>query len=118
VWAPRGRGPLTLVLPARPGLPPELVSSAGVGVRRSPHALADALVAAFGRPVTASSANLSGAPPAHTTAEVRAIFGTRVHILDGGPAAGAPPSTVAQVDAAGRVTILRVGALDPARLSE
>ena len=57
-------GPLTLVLPARPGLPASLVSDGGVGVRRSPHPLADALVAAFGGPVTATSANLSGRPAA------------------------------------------------------
>jgi L-threonylcarbamoyladenylate synthase len=107
-------GPLTLVLPARPGLPEPLVSEGGVGVRRSPHPLADALVAAFGGPVTATSANLSGRPAALTAAEVVAAFGDALHLLDGGDAPGAPPSTVARVAADGTVTILRAGALDPA----
>jgi len=111
-------GPLTLVLPARAGLPEPLVSDGGVGVRRSPHALATQLVAAFGRPVTATSANLSGQPAAVEAAEVRAVFGAELHILDGGRAPGAPPSTVARVADDGTLTILRAGALDPARLSE
>jgi len=109
-------GPLTLVLPARPGLPEPLVSDGGVGVRRSPHAVADALVAAFGRPLTATSANLSGLPPALRADEVRATFGDAVHLLDGGDAPGAAPSTVARIDDDGTVTILRAGALDPALL--
>jgi L-threonylcarbamoyladenylate synthase len=108
-------GPLTLVLPALAELPDALVSGGGVGVRRSPHALADALVAAFGGPVTATSANLAGEPPAMSAAEVRRRFGARVHVLEG-DAGGAPPSTVAQVAADGTLTILRAGALDPARL--
>lgn len=111
-------GPLTLVLPARAGLPEPLVSDGGVGVRRSPHPLAAQLVAAFGGPVTATSANLSGQPAAVEAAEVRAVFGDRLHVLDGGRAPGAPPSTVARVGDDGTLTILRAGALDPARLSE
>ena len=39
-------GPLTLVLPAVPSLPPQLVADGGVGVRRSPHPIADARVRA------------------------------------------------------------------------
>jgi L-threonylcarbamoyladenylate synthase len=111
-------GPLTLVLPALPSLPEALVVDGGVGVRRSPHPVADALVARFGGPVTATSANPSGAPAAHQAAAVAAMFGDRVHVLDGGDAPGAPPSTVARIGDDGTVTILRAGALDPARLTE
>jgi L-threonylcarbamoyladenylate synthase len=107
-------GPLTLVLPALASLPPALVSDGGVGVRRSPHPIADALVRQFGGPVTATSANLQGQPPAFHAGEIR----LPVHILDGGPAPGAPPSTVARVADDGTVTILRAGALDPALLTE
>jgi L-threonylcarbamoyladenylate synthase len=111
-------GPLTLVLPARPGLPEALLADGQVGVRHSPHPIADALVRAFGRPVTATSANRSGAPPAVAADEVRAIFGDAVQVLDGGPAPGAPPSTVARVSESGELWILRAGALDPALLPE
>jgi L-threonylcarbamoyladenylate synthase len=103
-------GPLTLVLPARPELPAPLVGPHGVGARISSHPLATALVRACGVPLTATSANPSGAPPARTAAEVRAAFGDRVHVLDGGPTAGGPPSTVAAV-VGERVVVLRPGAI-------
>ena len=63
-------GPLTLVLPARAELPETIVSGSGVGARHSSHALATQLVTAFGGPLTATSANLAGQPPALTAAEV------------------------------------------------
>jgi L-threonylcarbamoyladenylate synthase len=109
-------GPLTLVLPARAGLPEPLVLEGGVGARKSPHPIADALCEALGAPLTATSANLSGAPPAMTAAEVRAAFGDRVHVLDGGRAGGGKPSTVVRVADDGTLTILRAGAIDPAQL--
>src|SRR5262245_5678677 len=86
-------GPLTLVLPAVPSLPPQLGADGGVGVPPSPHAVADALVGRFGGPGTATAATLSGEPAAMSAAEIR----LPVHILDGGPAPGAPPSIVARV---------------------
>jgi L-threonylcarbamoyladenylate synthase len=108
-------GPLTLVLPARPELPEALVLDGGVGVRRSPHPVADALCAAFG-PITATSANHSGQPAAITADEVRAAFGDRVHLLDGGRAGGGKPSTVVRVDEDGHLTIVRAGAIDSSQL--
>jgi L-threonylcarbamoyladenylate synthase len=115
-------GPLTLVLPARADLPKSLaealVLDGGIGVRRSPHPIADALTQAFGRPITATSANPSGQPAAVRASQVWDYFGDSLYILDGGDAPGAPPSTVARVDDSGQITILRAGALDPARLQE
>ncbi len=52
-------GPLTLVLPARADLPPELTAGSGViGVRVSSHPIARALSAVVGEPITATSANV------------------------------------------------------------
>jgi L-threonylcarbamoyladenylate synthase len=103
-------GPLTLVLPARSGLPAPLRGPHGIGVRISSHPLATALVHACGVPLTATSANRAGAPPARTPAEVRAAFGTSVHLLDGGPTVGGAPSTVAAVVGT-EVRVLRPGAV-------
>ena len=109
-------GPLTLVVPAREGLPPEVVGpDGGVGVRVSNHPLAAALARALGEPITATSANRSGQPPATTAAAARAALGGEVAVyLDGGVCAGTP-STVVAVDQAGRLRIIRPGAiaLDP-----
>jgi L-threonylcarbamoyladenylate synthase len=89
-------GALTLVLPARPVLPAELTAGTGtVGVRLSSHPVARGLVRALGGPVTAPSANPSGAAPPTTAAEVlRAFSGAIALVLDGGPTPGGQPSTV------------------------
>ncbi len=64
-------GPLTLLLPARHGLPEPLLSAGGkAAVRVSPHPLAARLAHLAGGVLTASSANLSGRPPARTLEEL------------------------------------------------
>jgi L-threonylcarbamoyladenylate synthase len=88
-------GPLTLALPARAGLPAAILSEGCVAARVSPHPLAAALVRAVGSPITATSANRSGAPPTRTVGEALAQFeGRSIHVLDGGPTPGGAPSTL------------------------
>jgi L-threonylcarbamoyladenylate synthase len=110
-------GPLTLVLPARHDIPRPLVNtSGGVGVRISSHPLARKLVDMFGRPITATSANPSGQPAAHTTAQARAYFSGAVEIfVDGGKLTAPSPSTVAEV-VGEKVAIIRHGAIGAADL--
>jgi L-threonylcarbamoyladenylate synthase len=104
-------GPLTLGLPARPGLPASIVADGCVAVRVSPHPLAQALVAAVGGPITATSANPAGAAPPRTASDVAAYFDPEnCLILDGGTTLGGPPSTLARVRGE-RVEILRQGAV-------
>lgn len=105
-------GALTLVLPARPDLPAELTAGTGtIGVRLSGHPVARGLVRALGAPVTAPSANLEDAAPPTTAAEVlRALDGAVDLVLDGGPTAGGPASTVVDVTAE-PARILRAGAV-------
>src|SRR5689334_9148366 len=68
-------GALTLVLPAREAVPVEVTAGSGtIGVRLSAHPVARALVSALGAPITAPSANPSGADPPTTAAAVRAYF--------------------------------------------
>jgi L-threonylcarbamoyladenylate synthase len=92
-------GPLTLVFRARPGLPDEVTASTGtIGVRWSSHPVARGLVVALGAPVTAPSANPSGAPPPTTAADVVRDFGDAIEfVIDGGATPGAAPSTVLDV---------------------
>lgn len=89
-------GPLTLVLPARPGVPALITAGTGtVGVRHSAHPVASALVRRLGAPLTAPSANRSGeAPPARAEDVLRAFAGEIDVLVDGGPTAGGLPSTV------------------------
>jgi L-threonylcarbamoyladenylate synthase len=104
-------GALTLALPAKAGVPAALVADGCVAVRESPHPLARALVRAFGGPITATSANLAGAPPATTPDEVVAGLGGRCVVLPGGTTAGGAPSTLARVRG-NRIEVLRPGAVD------
>jgi L-threonylcarbamoyladenylate synthase len=77
-------GPLTLVLPATPRAVAELgqvVSDGTLGVRVPDSPTALAILRAVGRLVAASSANLSGQPPAVTGAEAAANLGAEVELV-------------------------------------
>jgi len=89
-------GPLTLIFPAKKDLPELLTGGSGtIGIRQSPDATARLLLAAFGRPITATSANRSGAAAAITAAEVEIAFGSEIDlILDGGKTPGGAGSTL------------------------
>lgn len=92
-------GALTLVFRARAVVPDEIGAGSGtVGVRWSPHPVARGLAAALGAPVTAPSANPTGAPPAVSASAVVRDFGDGIEMLvDAGETAGGPPSTVVDV---------------------
>ena len=114
-WWP---GPLTLVVPAPPGLPAALTAGTGtVGLRAADHAAVAALLAAYGEPITGTSANRAGARPPLSADEVEAGLGSAVDLLlDGGEARGGEPSTV--VDCTTEpVRVLREGALAAALFS-
>lgn len=104
-------GPLTLALPARAGLPAGLVAEGCVAMRQSPHPVAQALAAALGRPITATSANLAGEPPARTASAVRSSFPSGCVVLDGGETPGGLPSTLVRVRGA-EVALLRRGPVE------
>lgn len=103
-------GPLTLVFPAVASLPEMLTGYLGtIGVRVSSHPVARQLVRAFGRPITATSANLSGHPAAVTASGVREQLGAEVNaVIDGGDTPGGQGSTVVGYQE-GKVCLLRAG---------
>ncbi len=119
-------GPLTLVVAARAALAPGIAGENGaVGFRCSPHPLAARLArraeeAGIG-PVTATSLNRSGEPPARTRAEARELArrlgDPALALLGGGPdAGGGAPSTVVDFTAT-PPRVLRAGALGGAALA-
>jgi len=103
-------GPLTLVLPARDDIPRPLVShQGGIGVRLSSQPIATELVRRLGHPMTATSANPSGQPGAHTVAEARIYFAEKISIyVDGGELFSPTGSTVAAVEK-DKLKIIRAG---------
>ena len=101
-------GPLTIVIPAKPGLGADLgEDELTVGVRSPNHPVPLALCAAAG-PLATTSANRHGEPPLVTAEEVARSFGDAVPVvLDGGTCEGSP-STV--VDCTGQeLKLLREG---------
>ncbi|HEY7662385.1 MAG TPA: L-threonylcarbamoyladenylate synthase [Xanthobacteraceae bacterium] len=106
-------GPLTLVLPKRAACPVAELATAGldtIAVRVPGHPLARAILAAFGRPVVAPSANRSGHVSPTTAQHVLADLRGRIElVLDGGPTpVGLESTIVACLDGA---ALLRPGAL-------
>jgi len=106
-------GPLTLIFPAQKFLSPLLIGQGNtVAVRVSPHPIALALVRSMGKPVTATSANLSGQKPAKSAIEVKNIFGNKIdYIIDGGETAAGLCSTLVGFKNE-TLTVFRDGQLD------
>ena len=110
-------GPLTLVLPARDGIPGALIGAdGGVGVRVSSHPIARALAAGLRGPLTATSANLAGEPPAVDPGAARRALGDKIKIVEDGELAGGPPSTVVAINRSG-MRVLRPGAVSERQLA-
>jgi L-threonylcarbamoyladenylate synthase len=113
-------GPLTLVLvPRSDGRLPELIkSSAGtLGLRLPDHEVPRRLARRLG-PIAASSANLSGSPPALDADHIAATLGDEIDLLlDDGPVRGGVSSTVVDCrDAADGPRVLREGGLSAAQI--
>jgi L-threonylcarbamoyladenylate synthase len=106
-------GPLTLVLPAPLSLAAEVSGGTGrVGVRVPADATARAVCAAAGRPVTATSANRSGAGATSDPDVVERTLGDAVDfLLDTGPTRGGRPSTILDVSG-GNPRVIRAGAIE------
>ncbi len=117
-------GPLTLVLPGGERRIPERLRGpeGGIAVRWTPHVGLQRLIAALGDPITSTSANLPGQPPAVTAGEIleqwrQEIGRGTIRLLDGGRLPPSPASTV--VDCTSRVPrVIRPGALPSATLRE
>ena len=89
-------GPLTLIFQAKLNLPVLLTANTStVGVRQSSDPFAQQLVQSFGRPITATSANVSGRHAAIDAHEVRAQFSNKIDLVfDGGRTPGIIGSTI------------------------
>jgi L-threonylcarbamoyladenylate synthase len=91
-------GPLTLVLPKAAGCPVADLATAGldsIAVRVPSHVVARAILAGFGKPVVAPSANRSGQVSPTTAGHVLADLGGRIElIIDGGATPVGVESTI------------------------
>jgi len=107
-------GPLTIIVRAGSRLPLRSTAHTGnVALRVPDAAIPRAVVERFGLPITATSANLQGAPECVHAACVRDQIGDRVPlIIDGGPTGRALPTTIVDLSLGpGRWEVLREGAI-------
>jgi L-threonylcarbamoyladenylate synthase len=105
-------GKLTIILKARPVLPSVLTGGTGrIGIRLAEHAVGRGVVAALQRPITATSANLSGQPGCHRIEDLHpAVLSAADLVLDAGALKQGRGSTVVDVQPAA-VRVLRQGAV-------
>lgn len=129
-WTPEARllaeafwpGALTLVLEDPDHIFPlgvRNMGTGGVGVRMSPHPLVRRLLGAYGGPLTSTSLNEAGMPPARSGSEAAEVAARlddqRIFLLDAGTLPPSEPSTV--VDCTGTVPlVLRPGSVPVGRL--
>jgi L-threonylcarbamoyladenylate synthase len=112
-------GPLTIALAAAPGVDPRLLVDGTVAVRLPGQSAALALTLGHRGPLTATSANAPGEPPATDGEEVRRAFAPAVargelHVV-AGRAKGGAPSTIVTV-AGEDWRVVRIGAVSPERI--
>jgi L-threonylcarbamoyladenylate synthase len=117
-------GPVTLVLPGGERRVPDRLRGpeGGVAVRWTPHPGLTRLIQAYGDPITSTSANRPGVPPAMAATEILEQWGDAVtrgiiRVLDGGRLSPSDPSTV--IDCTGqRPRVIRPGAIPASTLRE
>ena len=105
-------GPLTLLVAAPRALAQGVTGGTGkVGVRVPADVVARAICAEAGRPITATSANVSGEPATADPDQVERTLGDRIDLLiDAGTTRGGAASTI--VDVTGTTPVLvRAGAI-------
>ncbi len=112
-------GPLSIVLKAKEGLSEYITAGTGkVAVRVPGESFALDMVRRAGFPITATSANPSGSPPADTPQEVMKYFAEELDlIIDGGRTFGHEPSTMVEV-VDNNIKLLRRGILKKISLEE
>jgi len=112
-------GRLTMVFAARATVPEALTAGSGkIGIRLPAHPVAQMLVSGLARPITATSANLSGTPGVAEIGQLpESLLSEMDLVLDVGTLAGGVGSTVLDVTES-PARIIREGAVSGTELVE
>jgi len=107
-------GGLSIALPAAPNVAPRVALDGSLAVRLPGASIAAEIARRFARPLSATSANLPGAPPATRSDAVAAAFEAAIArgelLVLSGESPGGAPSTVVRVSE-GDYAVARVGAV-------
>lgn len=112
-------GPVTILFRAAADVSPKLTAGSGkIGIRLTSHPIARELARKLGGPLTATSANHSGAPECSSTAEVLAQLEGKIDaVVDGGLTPGGKGSTVVDTTVS-PVRVLREGVIPAALIQD
>lgn len=103
--------PLTIIYPGARNLAPNVAAKDGsVGIRIPKDAFCQELLKAFGKPITSTSANLSGAPSPVSFSKVSPVIIKAVdHVVPFGETGirMPRPSTIIRIDPGGNIQIIR-----------
>jgi L-threonylcarbamoyladenylate synthase len=113
-------GPLTIIVKASSRLPLKVTANTGNVALRVPAArIPVEVIRAAGVPITATSANISGASECTTADGVRQQLGNKITlIVDGGASPRDVASTILDMSEPGKCTVLRQGAIPESELAE
>jgi len=114
-------GPLSILLPVFGRIPAAVSGGTGmVAVRIPSHSGARDLALAVGEPLVASSANISGAPPARDAKSIDPLLLERTPLVWEAPPrpAGGLPSTLVRLPGGDAVQVLRQGAVSAHALQQ
>lgn len=103
-------GPLTILFPASAVISKALTTNTGkIGIRISSHPIAQAITKQLGKPLTTTSANLTGFPPSYEPKHIQSYFGDKLDlIVDAGALYASRGSTVVDVSE-DKLVIIREG---------
>lgn len=105
-------GPLTILFQTNEKISRQLTTNTGkIGIRVSSHPIAAALTREFGRPLTTTSANLSGFPPSLNVRHLKSYFGGKIDaIIDSGELNPSGGSTVVDLTE-DKLAVIREGVI-------
>ena len=103
-------GPLTIVVEKKRTIP-DILNPKEIAFRISSHPIAQQLVKELDKPITATSANISGSKPIYSSEEIVKIFNGKVDmIIDSGNLPLIQPSTIIRVKKS-KIELIREGAI-------
>lgn len=103
-------GPLTILFQTGKAISKALTTNTGkIGIRISSHPIAQAITSRLGKPLTTTSANLTGFPPSFNVNHLKNYFGEKIDlIVDAGELLPSRGSTVVDVSEE-KLVIIREG---------
>lgn len=112
-------GPLTILFPAGANISTSLTTNTGkIGIRISSHPVAMAIIKILGKPISTTSANLSGFPPSLQVKHIQKYFGEKIPcIVDSGECVSGRGSTVVDVSDE-TMAIIREGSISSEKVIE